>query len=138
MTFTLHPLTASLDDDPDYALVSHLELAEDQGLILGNLEQVKQVRTLLDPLITAGEHDGEIDHLDPLFDDRWLTVDEAVEYARKLDFETPPNFNRTIRYAAAHGFIPRARKIGRDWTFHTMRFLGWLNNRPKPGRKERP
>lgn len=61
-----------------------------------------------------------------------MTVDQAEDYAREVG-ETATA--RGIRLAAKNGYIPGARKIGRDWLIPYGGFNQYLDNRPKPGRK---
>jgi hypothetical protein len=61
-----------------------------------------------------------------------MTVEEAAEYAKEVGEIVTV---RSIRYAAAHGFIPGARKIGRDWLIDYEGFNYYLDHRPRPGRK---
>ena len=61
-----------------------------------------------------------------------MTVEEAAEYAKEVGEIVTV---RSIRYAAAHGFIPGARKIGRDWLIDYDGFNYYLDHRPRPGRK---
>ena len=61
-----------------------------------------------------------------------MTIDEAMTFARDAG---EPVTERGIRYAAAEGFIPGARKKGRDWLIPYEGFDYYLDHRPKPGRK---
>lgn len=62
-----------------------------------------------------------------------LTINTAQSLARQAGYTIP---RRTINYACANGFIAGARKAGRDWIFTHEAFFAWVNNRPKPGRKQ--
>lgn len=61
-----------------------------------------------------------------------MTADQAEEYAREVGESVSA---RGVRFAARHGYIPGARKIGRDWVIPYEGFNQYLDNRPKPGRK---
>lgn len=61
-----------------------------------------------------------------------MTVDQAEAYAREVG---EPVTARGIRLAAKNGYIPGARKVGRDWLITYDGFNHYLDNRPKPGRK---
>lgn len=61
-----------------------------------------------------------------------MTADQAESYAREVGESVTA---RAIRYAAAHGFIQGARKIGRDWLIPYEGMNNYLDNRPKRGRK---
>ena len=61
-----------------------------------------------------------------------MTVPEAEDFAKSAG---EPVAGRTIRHAAAAGYIPGARKLGRDWLIPCEGFNYYLDNRPKPGRK---
>lgn len=61
-----------------------------------------------------------------------MNVKRAEDYAREVgEYVTA----RAIRHAADKGYIPGARKIGRDWLIPFEGFDHYLDNRPKPGRK---
>ncbi len=60
------------------------------------------------------------------------TVVEAVAYTREVG---EPVTGRAIRYAAAHGFIPGARRAGRDWLIPFAGLNHYLDHRPKRGPK---
>jgi len=60
------------------------------------------------------------------------TVHGAIDYAREAGISIN---DRTVRHAAKHGYIPGARKIGRDWLIPYDGFNHYLDHRPKPGRK---
>ena len=61
-----------------------------------------------------------------------MTVEQAQEYAREVGEQVTA---RGIRLAAKNGYIPNARKIGRDWLITYEGFNHYLDNRPKRGRK---
>ncbi len=61
-----------------------------------------------------------------------MTVDQAEEYAKEVGAKATA---RGIRLAARNGYIPGARKIGRDWVITYEGFNHYLDNRPRPGRK---
>lgn len=61
-----------------------------------------------------------------------MTVDEAVTYAGETGTAISA---RGIRRAADAGYIPGARKIGRDWLIPYDGYNHYLDNRPKRGRK---
>lgn len=61
-----------------------------------------------------------------------MTVNQAEDYAKEVgEIATA----RGIRLAAKNGYIPGARKIGRDWLIPYDGYNHYLDNRPKPGRK---
>jgi len=62
-----------------------------------------------------------------------MTVGQAEEYAREVGEQASA---RGIRLAAKNGYIPGARKVGRDWLITYEGFNYYLDNRPKPGRKQ--
>ncbi len=61
-----------------------------------------------------------------------MTVEQATDYAREVG---EPVTARAIRLAASHGYIPGARKVGRDWLIPYEGINHYLDHRPKPGRK---
>lgn len=61
-----------------------------------------------------------------------MNVKQAEDYAKAVGESVTA---RAIRYAADNGYIPGARKIGRDWLIPYEGFNHYLDNRPKPGRK---
>ena len=62
-----------------------------------------------------------------------MTVEQAEEYAKEVGEQASA---RGIRLAARRGYIPGARKIGRDWVITYDGFNHYLDNRPRPGRKQ--
>lgn len=63
---------------------------------------------------------------------RDMTIEQAESFASAAG---EPVAGRTIRHAAAAGYIPGARKSGRDWLIPYEGFNHYLDNRPKRGRK---
>jgi hypothetical protein len=61
-----------------------------------------------------------------------MTVAEAESYAVEVGESVT---GRAIRHAAKEGYIPGARKLGRDWLIPFAGMYHYLDNRPKPGRK---
>lgn len=61
-----------------------------------------------------------------------MTVEQAEDYAREVGELVS---RRGIRLAARNGYIPGARKAGRDWLIPYDGFNHYLDDRPKPGRK---
>lgn len=62
-----------------------------------------------------------------------MTVEQAEDYAREVG-ETVTK--RALRHAAKKGYIPGARKIGRDWLITYNGINHYLDNRPKRGPKQ--
>lgn len=60
-----------------------------------------------------------------------ITVAEAVALAESMGQSIT---DRTIRLAADNGYIPGARKVGRDWLLPRYGLVHYLENRPRPGR----
>ena len=102
------------------------------GLVIGEDWEVKQIVKMLNDYLEHNKHDGEIPSYHPQLGTKWIIADEAEVLASNNGFSVKL---RTIRWAAAHGFIRGAEKRGRDWQFPQSSFLYWLDNRPKPGRK---
>jgi hypothetical protein len=69
--------------------------------------------------------------LDAMSDD--LTVDQAVALAAEYGKAISP---RGVRYAASHGLIRRARKIGRDWIVEQGAYLRYLLNPPRQANRK--
>ena len=63
-----------------------------------------------------------------------MTVEQAQDYAREVGEQVT---SRGIRLAAKNGYIPNARKIGRDWLITYDGFNHYLDNRPKRGPKSK-
>ncbi len=63
-----------------------------------------------------------------------MTVQQAQDYAREVGESVTA---RGIRLAAKNGYIPNARKIGRDWLITYDGFNHYLDNRPARGPKVR-
>jgi hypothetical protein len=63
-----------------------------------------------------------------------MTIDQAVNYAHEMGEQVSA---RGLRLAAERGYIPGARKVGRDWLIPYDGLNHYLDNRPKPGRKSR-
>lgn len=61
-----------------------------------------------------------------------MTVEGAEDYSREVG---EPVTRRNIRLAASNGYIPGARKIGRDWLIPYDGYNHYLDNRPKRGPK---
>lgn len=61
-----------------------------------------------------------------------MTVEQAEDYAKEVG---EPVSRRGIRKAAKNGYIPGARKIGRDWLIPYEGFNHYLDNRPERGPK---
>lgn len=61
-----------------------------------------------------------------------MTVGQAEEFAREVGEKASA---RGIRLAAKRGYIPGARKAGRDWLIPYEGFNHYLDHRPRPGRK---
>ena len=61
-----------------------------------------------------------------------LTIQQAISIANE---DYPLVSARGLRYAASRGYIPGARKLGRDWLIPYEGLNHYLDNRPKPGRK---
>jgi len=61
-----------------------------------------------------------------------MTVEQAEDYSREVGGQVT---RRGIRQAAKRGYIPGARKIGRDWLITYDGFNHYLDNRPKRGRQ---
>jgi len=60
------------------------------------------------------------------------TIAEAVDYTAEVG---EPVSARGLRLACARGYIPSARKAGRDWLLSYESINHYLDNRPRPGRK---
>lgn len=61
-----------------------------------------------------------------------MTVAQAADYAHEVGEQVTA---RGIRLAAKNGYIPNARKIGRDWLITYDGFNQYLDHRPKRGPK---
>ncbi len=61
-----------------------------------------------------------------------MTVQQAAEYAREVGEVVT---GRGIRLAARNGYIPGARKVGRDWLIPYEGMNHYLDNRPARGPK---
>lgn len=103
-----------------------------RGFVIGEDWEIKLLYDLIGAYLKSGKHDGEISNLHERLGAPWLTVGEAVEYAKDRGEDIP---ERTIRWAASHGFIKEAEKQGRDWRMPRSSLIVWMNHRPKPGRK---
>lgn len=64
-----------------------------------------------------------------------MTVKQAEDYAHEVGEAVT---GRAIRLAAKNGYIPQARKIGRDWLIPYEGFNHYLDNRPKRGPRPKP
>lgn len=128
---TLHPLHEEPDLPPMYAL----NMGDGYAHLLGERWQVVKITALLNQFLVTGETSEKMDGLAEELGFKWLNVEEAIDFVRSYTGEIIPG--RTIRYAVKNGFIRGAKKHGRDWRFPRSRFIGWLKNRPKPGRKDR-
>jgi len=64
--------------------------------------------------------------------DTYYTIPQALQVASEQGITISP---RTLRYAAKHGLIQGAEKIGRDWFLPKWSLQEYLLDRPKPGRK---
>lgn len=60
------------------------------------------------------------------------TIPQAVDYTAEVG---EPVTARGLRLACTRGYIPGARKIGRDWLMPYEGINHYLDNRPRPGRK---
>lgn len=61
-----------------------------------------------------------------------MTIEQAMDYSREVGVTIT---DRNIRLAAKNGYIPGARKIGRDWLIPYDGYNHYLDNRPKRGPK---
>lgn len=61
-----------------------------------------------------------------------MTIEQAEDYSREVGERVT---RRNIRLAAKNGYIPGARKIGRDWLIPYDGYNHYLDNRPKRGPK---
>jgi hypothetical protein len=127
--FTLHIM---LDDPAVEPLKVILPNDGTTGLVIGEDHEVRYLYELIGKYLQTHKHDGEIPDYHEQLGVRWLTAPEAETFAIEQGYTVN---TRTIRWAAAHGFIKGADKHGRDWRFPQRTFLHWLNHRPKPGRK---
>jgi hypothetical protein len=81
---------------------------------------------------------GDMSNVDWDFPTFWaefgeeMTIAQAEEYAAEVG---EPVTGRAIRHAAKAGYVPGARKNGRDWLIPYEGINHYLDNRPKPGRK---
>jgi len=66
-------------------------------------------------------------------EDAIINIRQAAVLCRKLG---KPVSERGLRKACAQGYVPGAKKIGRDWvlTYHGLNY--YLDHRPRPGRKK--
>lgn len=64
-----------------------------------------------------------------------MTVEQAQDYAKEVGEQVT---TRGIRLAAKNGYIPNARKLGRDWLITYEGFNHYLDNRPLRGPKRQP
>lgn len=94
------------------------------GLIIGEWSSVLAVYEALGRLVETKQADEQVDSLDERLGHPWLSVSEAA-----LRFNVPID---TVRYAAREGFIPMAKKQGRDWLFPQRKFLWWLSTVYRP------
>ena len=127
--FTLHIMYPEPDLEP---LKVILPKDGTHGMVIGEDWEVRQVFEMLNDYLQNRKHDGEIPDYHPQLGTKWITAGEAEMLSREKGYGA--NL-RTIRWAAAHGFITGSEKRGRDWQFPQRTFLYWLLNRPKPGRK---
>lgn len=63
-----------------------------------------------------------------------MTTEQAMDYAKDVGEKIT---RRGIRLAAKSGYIPGARKVGRDWLITYEGFNYYLDNRPKRGPKQK-
>lgn len=127
--FALHVITNQESLEPLKAI---LPKDGTKGFVIGEDWEVRFLYDMLGQYLSTGQHDGEVHDLNEQLGYRWLIVSEAVSLSEQVG--CPAN-KRTVRWAAANGFIRHAEKFGRDWRFPQASFLYWLHNRPKPGRK---
>lgn len=66
---------------------------------------------------------------------RPLTTTEALALAHQ---EGQQLSARGLRKALASGYIPGARRYGRDWLMPLEGLMAYLHNRPKRGPKPKP
>lgn len=111
-----------------------LNMGDGYAHLLGEKWQVEKIVSVLTAFLETGETAGEMDDLAEELGFKWINTTEAQEIARSLYGQIIPA--RTIRKAAQTGAIRKAIKSGRDWRFSKSRFIGWINNRPKPGPKK--
>lgn len=62
-----------------------------------------------------------------------MIIDAALDLATERGYTVS---GRTLRWAAANGYIPGAGRVGRDWLIPRDALLAYLANRPKPGRRK--
>jgi hypothetical protein len=98
-----------------------------RGFVVGEDWEIEYLHDLLSLYLENKQVTGTIPDYHEQLGTHWMTSGDAEKESGVQ--------SRTIRYAAAHGFIQGAAKAGRDWRFPRRTFLHWLRNRPKPGRK---
>lgn len=116
----IEPLKAILPDDGT------------MGFVIGEDWEIRLLYDLIGEYLQNGKHDGDISNLHEQLGSPWFTIREASEYANDRGENIP---ERTIRWAASHGFIHEAEKQGRDWRMPRSSLIIWMNHRPKQGRK---
>jgi hypothetical protein len=104
-----------------------------RGLVIGEDWEVRALYDLIEKYLENGKHSGQIEDYHEQLGTAWITTVDAASLAEHSGHPGIPE--RTIRWAASHGYIRGAQKHGRDWRFPRATFLYWLKNRPKPGRK---
>jgi hypothetical protein len=131
--YSIHPLRP--DPGADY-LWCILPDPDDgtPGFVIGDLEDLAPLRDVLDAAI-KGKHGDEISPVDQRLGFIWVTVPEALEYARLAN---DPVSRPLVTRACRLGQIEDARRDSRGWVFPRSRFLAWLGGRkriPGPAKK---
>lgn len=98
-----------------------------RGFVVGEDWEIEFLHDLLSAYLENKQVAGAIPDYHEQLGTHWMT---SIEAEAESGVQA-----RTIRYAAAHGFITGAEKAGRDWRFPKYTFMRWLRHRPKPGRK---
>lgn len=66
-------------------------------------------------------------------EDALINIRQAADYCRELG---EPVSERGLRKACARGYIPGARRVGRDWVMTYRSINHYLDNRSRRGRKK--
>lgn len=119
-------------DEPGQEPLKVIMAKDGSAFVVGEDRELVLLIAALNTYYLTGETAGELPKHDCRLGWKWLSVTEAVTLSAELG--TPAD-GRTIRWAAAHGWIREAKRDKRGWTFPQVTFLHWLRNRPKPGRK---
>jgi len=134
--FTLHQIG---NQDPDDKWRGYAIMPDDGtgGFLVGDTASIHALAKRLNRFLENERHDGKIPSLDERLGWQWMSIAQAVEFARDQNI---PIAASTIRMACTSKKISDAKLEGKTWRFPRATFMGWLkrstHQRGRPKQRE--